>query len=98
MTWAAAWVLEIPVRGTLGAMWPGAATALGVAAGAGAIRLWSGLPAVPEIVLAILAGTAGGLAVLRLLAPAVLTELRHEAVGMIRRRSRPVVKDPAPST
>ncbi len=94
MIWAAASVLRIPVRGTLGAMCPGAAAALGVAAAAGAVRLGVDLPAFPELVLATIAGTIGGVLVLMLAAPATFAELRRGAVS-IRRRWSPRIAERA---
>jgi PST family polysaccharide transporter len=85
MTLAAARVLRIPVRLTLGAMWPGAATAVGVALGAGAVRLWSGLPAIAEIASAAVLGSIGGLAALALCSPEMFAELRGSA-AVIRAR------------
>lgn len=87
MTIAAARVLRIPVRVTLAAMWPGVAGAAGVALAAGAVRLWSGLPPIPEIVAAALLGCAGGLAALALLAPEAFRELRDGLASMRRARS-----------
>jgi lipopolysaccharide exporter len=87
MTVAATRVLGIPVAVTLGAMWPGAAAAGGVALAAGAVRLWSGLPAIPEIAAAGLLGCIGGLAALALLAPAMFRELRLGLAGMRRART-----------
>ena len=76
MVAAAARVLRIPVSVTLTATWPGAAAAVGVALGAGVVRLWSGLPAIPEMAVAGLLGALGGLGALALLAPAMFRELR----------------------
>ncbi len=87
MTVAAARVLGIPVTVTLAAMWPGAAASGGVGLAAGAVRLWSGLPAVPEVILAGALGTLGGLATLALLAPGTFRELRLGLAGMRRARA-----------
>jgi hypothetical protein len=91
---AAARVLRIPMAVTLTATWPGAAAAVGVALGAGAVRLFSGLPAIPEMVLAAVVGLLGGLAALALLAPAMFRELR---VGLAAVRRGRVAAAP-PST
>lgn len=87
MTVAAARVLRIPVTVTLAAMWPGAAASGGVGLAAGAVRLWSGLPAVPEMILAGALGTLGGLAALALLAPGMFRELRLGLAGVRRART-----------
>jgi PST family polysaccharide transporter len=96
MASAAARVLQIPVRGTLAAMWPGAIAAGGVALGAGAVRLWSGLPAIPEMIVAGLAGGLGGLLVLAMLARPTFAELRRGAQDIRRRRLQAVAESPAP--
>jgi len=92
---AAARVLQIPVSVTLAATWPGAATAVGVALVAGAVRLWSGLPAIPEMALAGVLGCLGGLGALALLAPAMFRELRT-GLAAARRRAGPSA--PVPRT
>lgn len=84
MTIAAARVLQIPVGVTLRAMWPGFGAGLGVALAAGAVRLWSGLPAIPELALAGVLGAAGGLLALALLAPPTFRELRLILRGLRR--------------
>jgi lipopolysaccharide exporter len=98
MTMAASRVLRIPVSVTLTATWPGAAAAVGVALGAGAVRLWSGLPAIPEMAIAGVLGCCGGVAALALLAPVMFRELRLALLTAVRaRRARapaPVVSDP----
>jgi PST family polysaccharide transporter len=98
MTVAAARVLRIPVAVTLAAMWPGAAAAAGVALAAGAVRLWSGLPAIPEMAAAGLLGCAGGLAALALSAPAMFRELWSGLAAARRRKSpgAPVPTAPDP--
>lgn len=88
MTIGAQRVLSIPVPVTLKAMWPGAGAALGVGLAAGAVRLWSGLPAVPELVLAGLAGAVGGAVALAVLAPPMFQELRLIVLGLLRALSR----------
>ena len=85
MAISAARVLRIPFRVTLRAMGPGAAAAVGVALGAGAVRLWSGLPNIPEMAAAGVLGCLGGLAVLALLAPQTFAELRLGAAAVVRR-------------
>ena len=62
-------VVSLPLGDTLGAMAPGILVGVTVAMAAGAVRLWSGLPDVPEILAAALAGALAGLAVLALVAP-----------------------------
>jgi lipopolysaccharide exporter len=81
---AASRVLRIPVAITLGAMWPGAGAALGVALAAGAVRLCSGLPAIPELALAGVLGALGGALALALLARPMFHELRLIARGLWR--------------
>ncbi len=94
MTVAAARVLRMPVSITLRATWPGAVAATGVALAAGGVRLWSGLPVIPEMAVAALLGAVGGLAALALLAPAMFRELRSLLAGA-RRRSAPAPPTPA---
>jgi O-antigen/teichoic acid export membrane protein len=84
---AAARVLRIPVAVTLGAMRPGAGAAVGVALGAGAVRLWSGLPAIPELLLAGVLGALGGALALALVARPMFDELRLLVLGVVRRRT-----------
>jgi O-antigen/teichoic acid export membrane protein len=93
MVIAATRILSIPASVTLGAMWPGAAAAVGVALAAGAVRLWSGLPAIPELMLAAVAGSLGGVATLALLAPPTFREVRLVALGLLRARR---ARSPAP--
>jgi hypothetical protein len=81
-------VTEMSIRRVLAAMWPGAAASAGVVATVGAVRLWSGLSAVPELAVAAVAGAAGILIALAVLAPPTFTELRHGALG-VGRRLRP---------
>jgi PST family polysaccharide transporter len=95
-TAAATRVLALPVRGTLHAMWPGAVAAGGVVLSAGAVRLWSGLPAVPEIIVAGLAGAAGALAALAVLARGTFEEIRVAAASLRRRWARKLEEAPAP--
>jgi lipopolysaccharide exporter len=78
---AAARVLRIPISITLVAMWPGAAAGLGVALVAGAVRLWSGLPAIPEMAVAGPLGCVGGVGSLALLSPTTFRELRTGLAG-----------------
>jgi lipopolysaccharide exporter len=96
MCLAAARVLEIPVRGTLQAMWPGLAGGAGVAVAAGVVRIWSGLPAVPEVILAAILGAGCGLLALAMLAGETFAELRRGVEGIGRRRTRKVASVPAP--
>jgi PST family polysaccharide transporter len=71
-------VMRTPVRGVLSGALPGLAAGLGVAAGAGAVRLaWDG-PAPAVMVVGSLAGLVGGAATLRLLAPAAYAELGRQ--------------------
>jgi lipopolysaccharide exporter len=93
MTVTAARVLRMPISITLTAMWPGAVAAAGVALAAGGVRLWSGLPAIPEMALATLLGAAAGIAALALLAPAMFREVRTLLAGA-RRRSAPAPPTP----
>jgi PST family polysaccharide transporter len=87
MVTASARVLKIHVGGTLAAMWPGTVAAAGVAAGTGAVRLWSGLPAVPELLAAAVAGALVGGAALALCSPSSFRELVGVG-GQIRARLR----------
>jgi PST family polysaccharide transporter len=96
MTIAASRVLSIPVGVTLGAMWPGFGAGLGVAAAAGAVRLWSGLPAVPELALAAVLGALGGALALALVARPMFHELRLIAVGLLRRSAPGAPAAPLP--
>lgn len=96
MTIAASRVLRIPVSVTLGAMWPGFGTGLGVAASAGAVRLWSGLPAIPEMALAAVLGTLGGALALALVARPMFHELRLIVVGLLRRTTAGTPRTPLP--
>jgi PST family polysaccharide transporter len=73
---AAARVMATSVSRTLASMWPGVAAAAGVAAVDGAVRAWSGLPALPEVIVAILAGLGGATVALAALSPSTLRELR----------------------
>ncbi len=82
MTIAAQRVLALPIRHTLLAMWPGAAAGAGVALAAGAVRLWSGLPAIPEMALAGAVGVMGGAGALALLSPVAFRELRGILAGI----------------
>jgi PST family polysaccharide transporter len=89
VTVSVARVTGMSIPGLLGAAWPGAVASAGVVATAGPVRLWAGLPAVPELVLAVVAGGAGTLIALAVLAPPTFHELRHGALGVGRRlRSR----------
>ncbi len=94
MTVAASRVLQIPVPVTLRAMWPGAAAGVGVALGAGAVSQWSGLPAIPEIVVAALLGGACGIAALALLAPHTFREVRLGLASVRRSRRAPAPAAP----
>ncbi len=85
VTVSAARVMDMPIGPVLGAMWPGAAASAGVVASAGAVRLWSGLSAVPALVVAVVAGCAGGLIALSIFAPATFQELRRTSAGVGRR-------------
>ncbi len=84
MTIAASRVLQIPVAVTLGAMWPGFGTGVGVALAAGAVRLWSGLPTIPELALSGVVGFLGGVLALALFARPMFHELRLIALGLRR--------------
>jgi len=88
MTVTAARVLGVSVGGTLSAIWPGAVAAAGAAGGAGAVRLWSGLSAIPQIAAATLVGSLTALLALAVLAPEMFTEVR-EAATTLGRRIRP---------
>jgi lipopolysaccharide exporter len=97
MTIAASRVLKIPVSITLAATWPGAVAALGMTLGAGAVRLFSGLPAIPEMALAGVAGSLAAIVALALLAPATLRELRGGLSGLNGMRlSRAASAQPGP--
>jgi PST family polysaccharide transporter len=85
MVVAARWVLRLSVRGTLASVWPGTAAAIGVVALAGPVRLWSGLPRVPMLIVGTLAGTAGALIAVAVLAPAMFVELRDAGANLRRR-------------
>jgi PST family polysaccharide transporter len=86
---AARWVLSVPVRGTLAAMWPGAVAALGVVLTTAPIRLWSGLAPVPAIVAAAAAGLVGAAAALALFSPSMFAEVARAASALKPRRSPP---------
>jgi PST family polysaccharide transporter len=76
--------LGIETRRTIAAAGPGAGAALGVLLGAGAIRLvWTDLSIWP-LMTGIAAGVIGGACTLRLLAPAMFSELRG-MLGDLRR-------------
>jgi hypothetical protein len=64
--------------------------------GAGAVRLFSGLPAIPEMVLAGVLGTLVGLATLALLSPAMFRELRIGVASARRRTGPSPPTDPSP--
>lgn len=93
---AAASVLGIPSKLTLRAMWPAVAAAAGVILAVGAVRLWSGLSPLPELLVGGVAGFLGGSAALAVLAPAMFGELRRGANGMRRKRLRAVAKSSVP--
>ena len=88
MTVSAARVLHVPARHTMRSMWPGTAGAIGVAAGAGAVRLWSGLPDLAQVLVGGVAGAVGGIIALAVLAPSVFRELtaglRRSRAGALR--------------
>jgi hypothetical protein len=63
------------------------AASAGVCVGAGPVRIWSGLPATPEVFVAAAAGAIGGLVALATLSPSAFRELRKE-VGRLRVRGR----------
>lgn len=86
MVITAAQVLGVSISGTLSALWPGSVAAAGVAVGAGPVRLWSGLPAFPELVVASAAGAVGGGLALALLSPGTFRKLRRAAGGLRSRR------------
>ena len=89
VTASVARVTDMSISAVLGAVWPGVAASAGVVVTAGPIRLWAGLPAVPELVLGVVAGSAGALAALALLASPTFQELRQGALGVGRQlRSR----------
>lgn len=89
-------VLEVPVGGTLRAMWPGTAAAGGVALLAGVVRIWAGLSTIPEIIVAGLLGGVGGLLALAIFAGGTFGELRQGAQSIIRRRTREFAEAPVP--
>jgi lipopolysaccharide exporter len=89
-------VLRIPISITLGAMWPGTVAAVGVALAAGAVRLFSGLPAIPEMAVAGLLGCVGGLGALALLSPAMFSDLRIGLAGARRRKRHSAPVSAAP--
>lgn len=88
---AAQRVLGVTVRSTLAALWPGAVAAMGVLAGAGAVRLWSGLPAIPELIVATVGGIAGASLALALLSRGTWTELRNLTMALRKARSASAV-------
>jgi PST family polysaccharide transporter len=81
MAVAAARAMNLSTYRTITAMGPGAAVAAAVVAAAGAVRLWSHLPAIPEMLAALVAGGAGALAALALFAPTTFVEFRREALS-----------------
>jgi len=87
MTLSAVWVVGIPARRTLVAMWPGMAAAVGVVLATGPVRLWVPIPTVPKVIAGAIAGAVGGLAALAVLSPATFAELQAAAAG-IRKRAR----------
>jgi len=102
MVVTAARVLGLAARSTLAALRPGCVAGIGVAAGAGAVRIWSGLPAIPELTIATVAGTLGALIALALLSRGTLRDLRRVVTGLRKQRSRagaaaigPAVSPPA---
>jgi lipopolysaccharide exporter len=95
MVIAAARVLGVAVKGTIAALWPGTVAAAGVVVGAGAVRLLSGLPAVPELIAGTVVGTTGALIALALLSPSMFRELRGAATG-VRGRFRRTASPPVP--
>ncbi|MFN8174370.1 MAG: oligosaccharide flippase family protein [Solirubrobacteraceae bacterium] len=81
---AATRVTSIRPGQVLSAMGPGAAAALGVVIGAGAVRLaWPEI-AVGPLVAGVLAGALGGTLSLRLLAPSSFGEAREQMVELLR--------------
>lgn len=87
VTFTAARVMATSVMRTLAAVWPGVAAAAGVGAADGALRAWSGLPAVPEVILALPAGLVGATVALACFSPGTFRELRAEVIATRRRRT-----------
>ncbi|HEX2087325.1 MAG TPA: oligosaccharide flippase family protein [Solirubrobacteraceae bacterium] len=81
----AARIAGIRWRAVVGALGPGLGAALGVAAGAGAVRLAMPEAELVPLLAGTLAGGAGGIAGLRLLAPVAFGELRR----LVTRREAP---------
>lgn len=85
MTISAARVIGVSIPNMGSAMWPGVAASFGVVMTTGAVRLWSGLPDVPELAVAVIVGLGGGLLTLAVLASPTFHELRNGAIGVGRR-------------
>ncbi len=83
VTLATGRVLNMPISVMLGALWPGTAASVGVVLSAGAVRLFSGLAPVPQIVAAVVAGCAGGAMALALLSPAAFREVLAMGGGAV---------------
>ncbi len=82
--WFATRLLDVRFRAVVAACAPGAAAALGVALGAGAVRLAWPANTIGPVLAGTVAGIAGGLLALRLLAPGALAEARGQAVAILR--------------
>lgn len=90
MVVAGARAIGIPARELAAATGPALACGLGVVAGAGAVRLgWSDLSVGP-VLAGTVAGAAGGIAALRLLAPSQFHAVRDALAGVRRARRVPV--------
>jgi lipopolysaccharide exporter len=81
-------VLGVPIRSTLAALWPGSVAAVGVVAGAGAVRTWSGLPPLLELIAGTVIGAVGAVIALALLSPGTLRQAWSLAAVVLERRSR----------
>ncbi|HEY3210594.1 MAG TPA: lipopolysaccharide biosynthesis protein [Actinomycetota bacterium] len=80
-------VLGLPPGRLAAAMIPALALGVGVAIGAGAVRLWLPGPEAMRLVAAVLAGGLGGLAMLRVVAKGFLLDVRALLRGWRPRRS-----------